>query len=71
MHNCHISVHALFQVNQQIARQVEELHELQRQVREAEARVLGERSPSPETRKWKQTWPLQDNSPILRRYRGF
>jgi len=41
----HISAEALFQSAQQMAQRIEELHELRRLVREAEARVRGDRSP--------------------------
>jgi hypothetical protein len=47
MRNCHICAQALLQSTQRIAREIEELRELQRQVREAAARLLGERSPRP------------------------
>ena len=44
----YISAKALLESAQRMAEQIEELRNLQRQVREAEARVLGERSPRDE-----------------------
>jgi len=46
-----ISAQALLQNAQQMAQRIEELHKLRRQVREAEARALGDQSPRPKRRR--------------------